>query len=279
MRVKLTIFLIILFLMVSYFQHQYDSRINYYTERETFVAIPSGKTLKILSFGYSNLMADLLLIWSIQFYSSYHLSNRYDYIEHIFNVITDIAPQYQEPYIVGSWIMALEKKDYKMAIRLLNKGSRNMPDEYLFDYEAAYYSYKNLNDFEAAEKLFKRASEKPNAPKLLARSRAHMVYMQDDLDYAWSLWMDIAKNAKTIVEKDAAYNHLYQIKYEKDKKNIVKQSKRFKEKYGRYPRDLGELLRAGFIKEIPADYQGNQYTYNPVNGTIKAVKEFRWKKS
>jgi len=279
MRIKLVAGFIILMILVGYFQFLYDSRINYFSERDTFVAIPPGKTLKILSFGYSNLVADMLFIWSIQFYSSYYLSNRYDYIEHIFNTITDLTPQYEEPYITGAWIMALEKTDYPMAIRLLEKGSRNNPQEYIFDYEAGYYAFQNLKDFELAERFFKRAGEKPNAPQLIKRSRAHMVYMQDKLEYAWDLWMDMYRNARTQLEKDASFNHLYQIKFEMDKKLLESVVAQFKERFGRLPAQLDELLEYGLLKAIPVDFAGRSYIYNPATGKIRARKVYKWKKS
>ncbi len=278
MRAKLLIAFFILMLLVSYFQFLYDSTVNYFSEQDTFVILPSGKTLKILSFGYKNLLADLLFIWSIQFYSSYYLSNRYDYIEFIFNTITDLTPEYEEPYIVGAWIMALEKRDYRMAIRLLEKGSRNNPDEYFFDYEAGYYAYQNLKDYTLAEDFFKRAAERPNAPALLHRSRAHMVYMQDNLAYAWNLWMKIYQKASTQLEKDAAFNHLYQIKYEMDRKFLEAKLEQYKQRYHRYPTELLALKRVGLIRSIPRDFTDRDYLYNPKTGKVGAIKKYRWKK-
>lgn len=277
-RGRLFIYFLCLMVLVSYFQARYDDHIDYFSEQDTFVILPPGKTLRILSFGFQNLVADMLFIWSIQFYSSYYLANRYDYIEHIYNTITDITPGYAEPYIVGSWIMALEAKDYKMAIRLLQKGSRNNKNEYIFDYEAGYYAFENLKDFALAEKLFKRAAERPNAPSVIKRSWAHLVYMRDNLEFSWNLWSEIYRDAKMIVEKDAAYNHLYQIKFEMDKKLLEEKIAQYKKRYKKYPQELADLVRMGLIKETPKDFRGNDYIYNTAAGTLTAKKVFKWKK-
>ena len=103
--------------------------------------------------------------------------------------------------------------------------------------------------------------------------------MRDNLQFAWQLWMDIYKNARTITEKDSSFNHLYQIKYEMDKKNLEEKAARYKKKYGMYPSNLEALLRVGLIKAIPKDFTGIDYTYNPAAGKIKARKAYRWKKS
>ncbi len=275
----LALFFVLLTAAVGVLQYKYDTQRGYLSAREVFVTLPPGNTLKILSFGFQDLMADVLFIWSIQFYSTYHLTNSYQYIEHVFNTITDINPQYKEPYIVGSWIMALEVGDIPMAMRLLRKGSANMPDEWIFDYECGFYAYKHLKDFVLAEKFFSRAIARPGAPPLVKRTRAHMVYMKDDLQYAYQLWMDIYKKAKDPLELDVSRNHLGQIKFEMDKKYLEQQIVLFKQKYKRFPPGLAELKKTGLVKEIPRDFYGDDYIYDPGKGTITTKKVKRWKKS
>lgn len=279
-RFILWLCLIALLFSVGYLQHGYDIRRNYVAEHGTFVTLPSGKTLQVVSFGFRNLVADMLFIWSIQFYSSYNLTNRYEYLEHIFNVITDLTPTYREPYIVGSWIMALELGDVHMAIRLLDKGSKNMPNEWIFDYECGFYAYKRLKDFDLAEKYFELAASKPTAPSHITRKQAHMIYMQDNLEYAYNLWLDIYNKAGDDgFARSSALNHLHQIKYEIDKKNLEQKIKQFSKKHGRRPVNLQELVTDGLIDEVPKDFGGSDYIYDPETGTVKAYKEFKWKKS
>ena len=280
MRRKLLVFMLIVSLgAAAYIQYKYDSRRGYFDDRQVFVTLPSGKTLRILSFGYQNLVADMLFIWAIQFYSNYYNTNMYDYLERVFATITDLTPRYKEPYIVGAWIMALEAKDAKMAVRLLEKGSKNMPEEWIFDYESGYYAYKDLKDYTLAEQLFTRAASKPSAPRLIERTRAHMVYMEDNLDYAYQLWRDIYNKAQDRFERSNAANHLNQIKYEMDKKYLEQRISQYKMTHGRYPHRLEDLQRAGLVKEIPKDFSGHDYIYDNNKGTVTASKVLKWKKS
>jgi len=123
------LFSIIFLILIGYSQYIYDSHTDYFQKRNTFLALPSGNTIKILSFGNSELAADLLYIWSIQFFSNYNLLNTKDFIEDIFNLITDISPRYKDPYLMGSTIMAIELNEIDMAVRLLQKGSENIKKE------------------------------------------------------------------------------------------------------------------------------------------------------
>jgi hypothetical protein len=273
----LAVIFLSLLLLAVVLQNRYDSTINYLGDRSTFLSLPSGKTLQVLSFGYQNLTADLLFIWSIQFYSNFYLTNRFDFLERVYNTITDISPQYKEPYIVGALIMVFEAKDIPMALRLLDKGSHSMKNEWIFDHEAGYYCYKYLKDNSKAEAYYARAALKPNAPPFLKRMDAHLVYLQDDSKVAYQMWLDIYNQARDRLEKDLAFNHLYQIKAEIDLPVLQQEIARFRENFNRYPATLAELVRPGIAAEIPRDFSGSDYQYDPKLGTIKAQRLFKWK--
>ncbi len=265
-------------LLASGMQNRYDSTVNYFADRGTFVSLPSGATLKALSFGYHNLTADLLFIWSIQFYSNYHLTNRYDFLERIYDVITDISPTYKDPYIIGSMIMVYEAGDVPMALRLLEKGSRRNPEAWTFDQEAGFYSYKYLKDYARAEKYYKQAATKPDAPSFIKRMDAHMVYLRDDPKVAYQMWLDIYRNARDILERDGALNHLYQIKAEIDTTILGEKIAEFRKKYRRLPLALSELVDAGLVRSLPRDFRGNDYIYDHAQGTVTAERIFKWKR-
>jgi tetratricopeptide (TPR) repeat protein len=265
-------------LLAAGMQQRYDSTVDYFSERSAFVSLPAGKTLKALSFGYHNLAADLLFIWSIQFYSTYYISNRFDFLERVYDAITDITPQYKEPYVVGSLIMAMEARDVPMALRLLDKGSRRNPEEYMFDQEAGFYCYKYLKDYARAEQYYNRAAAKPGAPAFIKRMNAHLVYLRDDPKMAYQMWLDIYRHANDILTKDSAINHLYQIKAESDLPQLQAKIAEFRQTYRRLPATLAELAGSGLVREVPRDFSGQEYIYDPQLGTVTAARIFRWKK-
>ncbi len=271
-------FAVIIFLLIGYSQYIYDSNTNYFKKKNTFLALPSGKTLRIFSFGNAELTADLLYIWSIQFFSNYNLLNSDEFIEDIFNLITDISPRFKDPYLLGSTIMAIEMSDIDMAIKLLQKGSENMKDEWMFDFESGYYTSRYLKNYSLAEKYYKKASEKKGAPKFISRMLFHTIYMEGKLHESWKLWKNVLENAKTNIEKHSAKLHLYQIKFELDKKKIKSAIEKFFNRYGFYPDDIYELVTLGFIRAIPKDFKGNPYKYNSKKGTIDPKEGYMWKK-
>lgn len=265
-------------LLAAGMQNRYDATVNYFGDRGIFVSLPSGQALKVLSFGYRNLAADLLFIWSIQLYSTTYLTNRFDFLERIYGTITDITPQYKEPYVVGSLIMVYEARDIPMALRLLDKGTRNNPGEWYFDHDAGYYSYKFLKDYAKAEFYYNRAAAKPSAPAFLKRMNAHLVYLHDDPKVAYRMWLDIYDHARDNLEKESAFNHLYQIKAESDLAMLQDRIGAFRQKFRRWPANLRELVVSGLLPGLPSDFSGNEYKYDPEKGAVTAARVFRWKR-
>ncbi len=265
-------------LLAAGMQNRFDSTKDYFGERSTFVSLPSGKSLKVLSFGYTNLAADLLFIWSIQFYSTYYLTNRFDFLERVYDTITDISPHYKEPYIIGSLIMALEAKDIPMALRLLDKGALHNPNEWIFDEESGFYCYKYLKDYSRAERYYDQAAAKPGVPSYIKRMKAHMAYMRDDPQTAYRMWLDIYNHASDTLEKDSARNHLYQIKAENDVGVLQAGVAAFRKMYRRWPSELAELVAARLLPSLPRDFSGRDYIYDPSQGTVTAQRIFQWKR-
>jgi len=51
--------------------------------------LPNGRYLKVASLGQAPLLADLIYIWAIQYYSDYERKDRFRYVRHVFGgVIT-----------------------------------------------------------------------------------------------------------------------------------------------------------------------------------------------
>ena len=80
------------------------------------------------------------------------------------------------------------------------------------------------------------------------------------------------------VSEKELFKHLYQIKLEMDRKMLQQALRQFKQKHGRFPPDLSYLVRYGLIKEVPLDYTGKSYIYNPETGEIRAIRMLEWKK-
>ncbi len=232
------------------------------------IYIPSGKYLKYVTFGYSSLVADLVFIWAIQYYSTYTIVDRFTYLEHIFSIIAELDPRYQDPYEVGALIAFSEAKDPKLAYKIMDLALKKNPDQWIFPFEAGHYA-QMAGDYDAVRKYYEEAIKIPGSPAIVKRLYAAVGFKTMDLKTSWDTWLEIYNTAADARTKKIASKHLYQVKSTSDIIVLREAIKRFKDRYGHNPEDLAELVRPGYLASLPKDLDGKDYVYDSKTGEVK----------
>ena len=267
-------FLLIVLFLIS-FLFNYNFKKKFFETNEALYVFPK-KTLKLISLGFENIIADFYYIWMIQFYSSSGIGERIEYLPTILETIGELDPKFSEPFTIGGMIAALQAGRLDIALKALEIGLRYEPYEWTMAMDAGYYLRKRKK-YKKAFYYYEIAAHREDSPAFLKRVWADIAWKSGDLSFSYELWKNIYNKAKTNYEKEVAYHHLYMIKFEMDKKRLEPIIENFKNIYGRFPNDLKELYYKGFIKMIPHDYDGDPYIYNPETGKIRSRKRFLWK--
>jgi len=236
----------------------------------SIIYLPSGKYLKYATFGYSSLAADLIYLWSIQYYSNYEIADRFKYLERIFSIISELDPRYTDPYEVGALIAVAEAGDPELALKILDMGLAKNPDQWVFPFEAGHIAQMTLKDFERAEKYYEKCLAIPGAPAFVSRLRANAMFKRGDLQTAWQTWLEIYDTATDPEVKKVASNHLYQVKAAIDIADLGDAVKAFEARFHRRPAALEDLTRTGIRSALPKDLDGEDYVYDPATGAVKA---------
>jgi tetratricopeptide (TPR) repeat protein len=237
----------------------------------SIIYIPSGKFLKYATFGYRALAADAIYLWAIQYYSTPTIDDRFDHLDHIFAIINELDPRYQDPYEVGALIAVQEARNPAAAFSILDRGAANNPDQWVYPFNAGHVAMMTLKDFPLAEKYFEQCMKIPGAPEFVERLRANAIFKKGDLRTSWETWLDIYKKAPDERTKKIASNHLYNVKATIDAAALEDAAAKYRERFGRPPADLETLLRTGFLREVPKDMDGEDYLYDPATGKVKTV--------
>jgi tetratricopeptide (TPR) repeat protein len=237
----------------------------------SIIYIPSGKFLKYATFGYRALAADAIYLWAIQYYSTPTIDDRFDHLDHIFAIINELDPRYQDPYEVGAMIAVQEAQDTRAAFAILDRGAANNPDQWVYPFNAGHLAMMTLKDFPLAEKYFEQCMKIPGAPEFVERLRANALFKKGDIETSWETWLGIYDRAPDERTKRIASNHLYNIKATIDEAAIKEALANYRQRFGRLPADLKTLARMGFLPEIPKDFDGKAYVYDPETGAIKTV--------
>jgi hypothetical protein len=233
--------------------------------------LPSGKYLRALAPGYPELLADIIYLWSIQYYSEYERGQRYEYLDHVYrNVISELDPRYQDPYLVGALIMAMEAHDGEMALGLLDKGMEANPDNWLLPFEAGFYAYDTLEDHGRAARYFKRAMNIPGSHPIIRRLHAEMYNKMGDPRTSLGYWMEIYRTAEDEYVRDVSYRHVHDLRIRVDTETLREAVRIYTQLHGRRPPGLETLVSAEIINRVPHDPEGSPYLYNRNTGEIRS---------
>ncbi len=238
--------------------------------------LPKGTFLRAASLGYPTFLADLLYLWSIQHYGSVSADERFLYLEHVYGqVIARLDPRFVDPYLIGALILVAEKRDVEAGLRLLDQGMEANPDEWILPYEAGFWAYDTARDYERAAAYFKRAMEIPGAPPSTRRLHAEMHNKKGDKQTSLALWSEVLAGTDDARVRAIAANHVHDLTLEIDLAGLNEAVSMFRERHGRPPGQLQDLVRAGLVPEIPRDPDGGEYLYDRRTGTVSATAAFR----
>jgi len=233
--------------------------------------LPNGRYLKVASLGQAPLLADLIYIWAIQFYSDYEREERFRYVKHVFGeVITQLDPHYIDAYWIGALILIVEAKDLDGGLALFDQGIAANPDSWILPYLAAWECA--LADLPArAAGYFDRAAAIEGAPPSVRRMRAAMASRAGDLDASRAQWQEILDDpASDPTSRAIAERKVFEVTAQIELRDLRAAVARFREDNGRTPRSLAQLVAGGYIARVPEGPDSAPYRYDARTGEVQA---------
>ena len=238
-------------------------------KEQDLLYLPNGRYLKFASLGQAPLVADIVYLWAIQFYSNYSREGRYRYVEHIFGeVIPELDPLYVDPYWLGAMILSVEVGDVDAALRLLELGFENNPEAWILPYLAGWEAEQAGMPIRAAD-YFDQSIHVDGAPYWVRRMVPGMLARGGRIGDAIAAWQDVLDDPEADERSRAvAERWLKTLGIREQIENAEAAVERFRLSYGRRPRSLGELVSAGLLPAVPVSSDGSPFDYDPATGRI-----------
>ena len=222
--------------------------------------LPSGRYLKAATFGYPEVAADLIYIWSIQYYSNYQIEDRYDYLDLIYRrVIAELDPRFVDPYLVGSMIMSVEAKRDDLALRLLSEGTAANPEEWILPFQAGFLCYQKLADYGCARDRFEQAVKIRGAPPAVRRLYAEMYNRLGDKRSSLRYWGEILASADSDYVRRVAWLHVHDLTIDVQIEDLDRLLQRYAAAHAGPANRLEDLVHAGLLSGIPRDPNDTPY--------------------
>jgi tetratricopeptide (TPR) repeat protein len=212
--------------------------------------LPSGKTVKRLSLGYSSLLADIYWTRAVQYFGARHMEEpaRYELLAPLLEITTDLDPQLIVAYENGSIFLCQKPPDGAgepdKAVALVEKGIRANPSYWRLYFTLGFIHYVDRHDYKAAQEAFQKGSEVPGALSWMRVMAARMAEHADDPTTAAYLWKTIYETTKEKEIRDTAEKHLISLRV--------------------------ELELEGLLRGVPADPNGIPYKLR-LDGTVQVA--------
>ena len=239
----------------------------------------SSSSLKKMSLGYGELLADIYWIRALQYFGSTELGNQNpEHLHHYFDIITDLDPSFINAYRYGGTFLAEPNPfglgDLDKGTKLLDKGIKNNPDNFRLPLEAAFLYYLYPKDYEKAAELFKKASEKPglsNSRKGYLRGMAATALSQGgNRKLSRQIWEMIYETNPSEGRRNFALLNIKEIDTLNLEDKLTLALREYISRGNKVPESLDSLVDSGIINYIPPSPLGGEFIIAP---EINAVKD------
>ena len=250
---------------------------------EEVLYLPSGKTVKRLSLGYSGLLADIYWTRAVQYFGSKHLkhSTRYDLLYPLLDITTDLDPKLIVAYEYGAVFLSQRPPDGAgqpdKAVALAEKGIRANPDYWRLYFTLGFVQYMDRHDAKAAESAFQKGSEVPGALPWMKVMAARMAERSRDIETSMMLWRGVYETTSDPNVKNTAELHLASLQANRDINQLERLVQAYRQHTGTLPATWTDLLRAGLISHIPLAPYGEPYVLHADGSVdVKDPDQYRY---
>lgn len=173
---------------------------------------PSGKFLKPISIEYQTVASDLVWLRAIQYYGQHlMIDNKYEWLEHIFDILTNLDKKFIGAYDFGSQIIAWDACRPYEALKLLHKGITYNPLNWRLVFNAGFVNYMLTKDYISAGYYFEIASKLPETWKITERWAAFSFKKGGAKEMAIEIWANIYYTTQNSRLKTLAERHLVEL--------------------------------------------------------------------
>jgi hypothetical protein len=242
------------------------------TRAEELSYLPNGKYLRVAALGYEQVVADLLWLKVVQHYGDgAETTEGFRWAYHAVDVLTDVDPTFAFAYqATGVMLTAWGHLPHESAA-ILAKGFRNNPHVWELPFFLAYDYYYELHQPKVAAEYLRMAAALPNAPEYLPKLAARMMVESGESGAALEFLQRLYQQTQDETLRQALEFRMREVVAERDIQFLEEGVERYKERYGRLPRTLQELVAGEIIADIPTEPLGGEYKLNSEQGTVAST--------
>ena len=233
------------------------------------VYLPDVRFLRLASLGYQNALADILWFRTIDYFGKHFRGDRlYPWLARMCDAVTDLDPRAQHVYSFAGFILTWEAQTPDDGIRLLEKGVAQFPDSWQLHYYLGFTRFYFKDDVEGAVPHLRRAAELPGTHPYVSRLAAMLYTQHYGTDMAREFLEELRDSGGAGGMESVIGERLKDVEFSEHVTMLEDGVRRYRERFGRDPAALDELVSAGIVAALPVEPFGYAYVYEPTLGSV-----------
>jgi len=232
---------------------------------EDLLFFRSPKLLQRLSLGYDGLLADVYWTRAVQYFGARHAAHasHYRQLAPLLAITTTLDPHLLVAYEFGANFLS-PQPPYGAgmpddAVKLVEFGIRNNPDNWRLYYDLGFIYYMDMKDYQRAAEAFTRGAKVPNAHPVLKVLAAQMAQHAGDTQMARALWTTTYQSSEEKQIRANAMAHLRALRVADDVTTLEDLVAQYGQKTGQLPKSLADMVAVKLLQGIPLDPTGHPY--------------------
>jgi tetratricopeptide (TPR) repeat protein len=151
----------------------------------------------------------------------------------------------------------------RKAVELLERGIAANPDSWRLWHQLGFIYYWELRDYSKAAAAYQEGAKNPSARPWMKVMAAVIQEKGGSRDTSLFLWKEIYNGTEDPTIRKNAIGHIQGLQAQMDMEEIEKQTQTFRNRTGRWPDSIQELVSNGLLQGIPTDAAGFPYRLLP----------------
>ena len=216
------------------------------------------------TFGFRNLFADISWLGAVQVAGTRRLTrNEYDRLALMIQTVIHFDPRFKVPYLLGGLFLGDSRHHVQEALKILQQGRENHPDDWRFPFYVGYLYYFALGDPMEGGRALESAAKIDNSPPYLALLAARMFSEGRKPETALRFLNGMMKQENDPARLEVLRRRIREVVAERDMQRLESAVEAYRKKTGRLPKELPDLVREGMIARIPDEPHGGKYLLSP----------------
>jgi len=245
-------------------------------QAEVMAPLPAP-VLKLVALDYRNLVADWLFSKTLSFHGGKITRGEplddetYRIIYDRLDVASELDPYFVDPYFFGQSVFAWGAGMPQEANRLLDRGRRFRPDDWIIPFFMGFNAFYFLHDNAQAATYLMEASQRPGSPPYGALLAARLASQSGSTDTSIAFLQQLAAQTEDPTTRQQIQRRLEALQGI----SLLEQAvERYRTRFGSAPNTVPDLVNRGILLRLPIDPYGGSF-YLDSNGKVWTTSDLR----